>query len=1073
VDLFPDVDPTSITVTVTYAGASPDEVEKLVTKPIEDQVSSIAGLKKLTSQNLEGYASINAEFTLDTDLKYAEQQLRDKVAAARPDLPDDIEEPEFHKRDMSSMPILRYSFQSDLPRTKAYDFLNEDIKVQIQQVNNVGDIDINGGRKREIQVELDRDKLNKYRIPASTVVSQLRNAGVNVPAGKVERGAGETVFRTLGEFEDLKSIGDTVVMFSGDASNSVTIKDLGNIIDGVEDKTSAAFIYYPWETKKVTQGLLFKKEVETEVKTGSAETRQALFMNVYKQSGSNTVAVSDAIKVKIAKINERLAKLEGNQKLILVSDYSKSIRDNVDDVMFTIIFGIILAVITVYMFLGNLRSTIITGIAIPTSLLGAIIMMYVAGFTLNLMSLMALSLAVGLLIDDAIVIQENIYRKRESGLKPFLAAEYGTEEVKLAVIATTLVVISVFMPVGLLSGQIGRYFRPFGFSVVFAMAVSLMAALTIAPLLNAYFAGSGHKNQNFLIRWFDGVQDAIDRFYAKVLDFSLSNPLKVIGCVILIFVLSLFMMSKTPKTFQPEGDSGEMNLNFELASGTSLEGTKILTDKVEPILRSIPEIKYYTLMLGNGRGETNKATFGIKLVERKDRTADTNAVKTMIRKKMRADFRNANPSITNPWGGGGGGKPFSLNIMGTDIDAMNDYANSIVEKLKEIKDLTEISSGYKPGKPEFQVKLDPRKMEMLGVQPRSVGNEMRTYIAGTAAAKLRENGLEYNIRVRLKPEQRNVRENYSLLRVPNTQGKLVAVADLSTHRDVTGPATINREDRARIINIGANLAPGGAIGDASDKVRKLLEKTPPPAGITYRLGGQSQDFDDLASSFAIAFGLSLLFIYLVLSSLYDSFITPITIFTALPPALSGAFAGIFIVRFFNPSIMFDMFSMIGLIALLGLVTKNSILLVDFALEGMRAGLTQKEAIRRAGMTRLRPILMTSVAIITGTLPLAMGVGEAAAYRKSMGVAIIAGVLLSTIVTLVVVPAIFEYVDRLRALMERLVLREEIRCEANALLCEDAKDMIESKEAKKEEKVLLKKSQPVKSAAADKSNVRKK
>lgn len=1066
VDLFPDVDASSITVTVSYAGASPDEVEKLVTKPIEDQISSIAGLKKLTSQNLEGYASINAEFTLETDLKYAEQQLRDKVAAARPDLPDDIEEPEFHKRDMSSMPILRYSFQSDLPRTKAYDFLNEDIKIQIQQVNNVGDIDINGGRKREIQVELDRDKLNQYRIPASTVVSQLRNAGVNVPAGKVEKGSGETVFRTLGEFETVKSIGDTVVMFSGDVSNSVTVKDLGNVIDGVEDKTSAAFIYYPWETKTVKQGLFFKKDVETEVKVKDPQTRQALFINVYKQSGSNTVAVSDAIKAKVAKINANLAKMEGNQKLILVSDYSKSIRDNVDDVMFTIIFGIILAVITVYMFLGNLRSTIITGIAIPTSLIGAFIMMYIAGFTLNLMSLMALSLAVGLLIDDAIVIQENIYRKRESGLKPFLAAEYGTEEVKLAVIATTLVVLSVFMPVGFLSGQIGKYFRPFGFSVVFAMIISLLAALTIAPLLNAYFAGSGHKNKNFLITWFDGVQDAIDRFYVKVLDFALANPLKIIAGVIVIFIASIVMMSHTPKTFQPEGDSGEMNLNFELASGTSLEGTKLLTDKIEPILRSIPEIKYYTMQLGNGRGETNKATFGIKLVERKDRKIDTNEAKQLIRKKMRADFKNANPSITNPWGGSGG-KPFSLNIMGTDIDAMNRYAEQLVEQLKDIKDLTEISSGYKPGKPEFQIKLDPRKMEMLGVQPRSVGNEMRTYIAGTAAAKLRENGLEYNIRVRLKPEQRNIRENYASLRVPNTQGKLVAITDLSTHNDVVGPATINREDRARIINIGANLAPGGAIGTVSTKVRSMLEKTPPPAGITYKLGGQSQDFDELATSFAIAFGLSLLFIYLVLSSLYDSFITPITIFTALPPALSGAFAGIFIVRFFNPNIMFDMFSMIGLIALLGLVTKNSILLVDFALEGMRAGMTQKEAIKRAGITRLRPILMTSVAIITGMLPLAMGVGEAAAYRKSMGIAIISGVLLSTIVTLVVVPAIFEYVDRLRALIERLVLREDIRCEANALLCEEAKDLIQSNEAKQEEKSLIKKTQPSKPTAAPK------
>ncbi|HEY1405721.1 MAG TPA: efflux RND transporter permease subunit, partial [Spirochaetota bacterium] len=580
-----------------------------------------------------------------------EQQLRDKVANARPKLPSDIQEPVFVKRDLSSLPIVRLSLQSDLPATKAYDLANEEIKLQIQQINNVGDVEIVGGRRREIQVELDRDKLNLYRIPASTVVNQLGSAGVNVPAGKFEKGHNETVFRTMGEFENLKAIGDSVILFSGDISNSVTVKDLGKVIDGAEDTTTLGYIYYPYtrvsaEEAGKKKGFFAPKI--TEVRDPNATTRPSLFLDVFKQSGSNTVAVADAIKTKIEKINLAIADRPGHPRLEVVSDYSKSIKANVDDVEFTIFFGVLLAIFTVYIFLGNLRSTIITGIAIPTSLLGAFILMYLAGFTLNLMSLMALSLAVGLLIDDAIVIQENIYRKREAKMHPFAAAEFGTEEVKLAVIATTLVVISVFMPVGFLSGTIGGYFRPFAFSIVFAMAISLGAALTVAPLLNAYFGGKGEKNHNPLIKGFDKIQDVIDYFYEKILNFTLGNPWKVLLATLLIFIMSIVMVSRVPKTFQPEGDSAEFNLSIELPSGTSLDGTHSVIEKIEPKLKKIHDIKYYTIVIGNSRGETNKATIGIVGLPRKERQLDTNGMKQLVRKEVK-EFSYANPEITNSW----------------------------------------------------------------------------------------------------------------------------------------------------------------------------------------------------------------------------------------------------------------------------------------------------------------------------------------------------------------------------------------------------------------------------------------
>jgi HAE1 family hydrophobic/amphiphilic exporter-1 len=836
-----------------------------------------------------------------------------------------------------------------------------------------------------------------------------------------------------------------VVQFSGDIANAVTVKSLGKIVDSAEDAKTIGLLYYPYRTVPIEKpGLIARITGATtkDVPITDAKVRPALFLDVFKQSGSNTVAVADGIKEKVKKINESLKNTEGSPRLEIMSDYSKSIKDNVDDVTVTIIFGIILAVITVYMFLGNIRSTIITGIAIPTSLFGAFILMYVAGFTINLMSLMALSLAVGLLIDDAIVIQENIYRKREAKMHPFEAAEFGTEEVKLAVIATTLVVISVFMPISFLSGSIGAFFKPFGFSVVFAMAISLLAALTIAPLLNAYFGGTGHKNNNLLVRGFDRLQDKVDGAYEKIITFTLANPVKILVATALIFVSSLVMVFFVPKTFQPENDSGQFNLNIELAAGTSLEGTRAVTDQIIPKLQKIKEIKYFSLVIGNQRGETNKATFGIMCVPRSERKVDTNGLKQLVRKQI-TEFKFANPSVTNAFGGGGGGKPFSLNISGDNLDELDEYSKRVIDILQKVPAFrkktpafTEISSNYKPGTPEFQVKLDPMKMEMIGVQPRSVGNELRTYIAGTAVAKLHENGLQYDIRVRLNPYQRNLRTNYPFIRVPNTQNKMIPLNAISTTKEVIGPSLIMRQDRARIIQVSANLVPGEAIGNAGAAAMQLISKEPKPKGVSIKLVGQSEDYADLMKSFAIAFGLSILFIFLVLASLYDSFITPATILMALPPALTGAFAALFFT-----GRMFDMFSLIGIITLLGLVTKNSILLVDFALEGIRAGMSQKEAIKRAGLVRLRPILMTSFAIIAGMLPLALGVGEAAAYRKSMGVAIIGGVIFSTFLTLLVVPAIFEFIDRFRAFIERLFLSDEIICATKEISCGDSKELV--------------------------------
>jgi HAE1 family hydrophobic/amphiphilic exporter-1 len=1006
VDLFPPIDFPVVVVYTTYPGTSPEEIEKLITKPLEEQIATIAGIKRLSSRNMEGVSIVIAEFDFDVDIRYAEEKMREKVSFARNQLPDDLEnEPVVRQFDFTDVPVITLAFVSDLPPTEMYDVVNEKIKPIFEQVDGVGEVRISGGTKREIRVELDRNKLNEHQISALTVVSRLQNSGVNVPVGRYEEGDSLTVFRTIGEFKSLSQLENTVVQFSGDFNNPTTLKTLGTVKDGAVDKETMAFFYYP-----------VKKTGKTDDKNpGKREQRSCLILDIFKQSGANTVAVADGIMKRIDVANSVVSRSGGNSHLIFVYDMAKFIRRNIDDVKETMVIGIILAVLVVYLFLGNIRSTIITGIAIPNSLIGAFILMYFMGFTINMMTLLALSLTIGLLVDDAIVVRENIFRKIEEGHKPFEAAEIGTTEVMLAVIATSLTIIAVFLPIGFLQGIVGRFFKQFGLTVVFAMVISLFDALTIAPLLSAYFAGTKGKAKNFIVTYFDKLQLKLEKLYSKTIRFSIDHPLVILAITTVVFFGSLVACGAVKKTFQPDPDEGEYMLNIELPPGTSLEGTNKVAQQIAEKIKTIPELDFMTIQVGTGQAGYNKATLGIFMVPRKERKRSTAELKEVIRNMMK-EFAYAKPSVDNytrVGGGGGSNKPYMLNIKGEDLAILNDYATRLIERLKKVPDLTEIKTSMEQGVPELQIKMDEARMLMAGVNNKTAGTELRYHVQGAVAGKFREKGIEYDVRVRLREDQRDLRKAFYDTKIPNMQGRLVPLSAIATAKSATGPSMIFRQDRARAVQIYANLAKGGAIGSAIDKTKEIIEKELPlPEGVTYGFIGQADSYQDMIKNIIVAFILSLIFIYLVLSSLYESFITPFTILLALPPALSGAFFSLYVT-----GKMMDMFSMIGIIMLLGLVTKNSILLVDFALEGVRAGLPRREAITKAGLIRLRPILMTTFAMIAGTIPVAIGAGEAAKYRTGMGVAIIGGLIVSTLITLIVVPAVFEYIDIFRENIE--------------------------------------------------------
>ncbi len=997
VDLFPDVNFPIVTVTTVYPGAGPSEIETLVTKPVEDELSTISGMKRLTSKSFEGVSQVVAEFRLETDIKYAEQQIRDRVSVAKTKMPREAKEPVIRRIDPADQAILSLSLESDLAPAELFDVADQMVKPRFEQIKDVGTVDIVGGRKREIHVYMDRNKLRDREIPVVGVAARLASSGQNIPSGKVNEGKSETVFRSLGEFKNVGEISNTLIsMYGNDVPTKLS--DVGRVADTLEDEKSRAFV----------------------------NGKKAIFIEVFRQSGSNTLAVVKSVKATMEKLNAELVTQKIPAKLVLVRDAGKKIADNVYDVQETISIGILLTILVVFFFLGSARSTFITGMALPNSLLGAFILMAVAGFSINIVTLLSLSLAVGLLIDDAIVVRENIFRKLENGADPVTAASEGTKEVTLAVVATTLVIIAMFGPVAFMKGIVGQFLKQFGLTICFAMMISLFDALTIAPMLSAYFAGRTHDIKHnpggiwgntvgALVRAFDRFQTWLENKYEALLGFTLKWPSVTLGISFVVFLVSMATVIKIPRTFIPQDGMDEFMVTLELPSGSNLDETNLAATKADEIVRGNKEVAVTAVTVGSRNGEANFAQIYVRMTPSNLRKIDGVKLKDIVRDQIRTPLAGANPKVINyDPAGAGATSPFMMNLVGSDQKELELATAKLGTYLKNDKRLVEVDTNFRPGKPEFQVTLKPGAAERYGISTRSMGEELRAQVEGITPAKFRQDGREYDIRVRLLPEQRNIREGFGQILVPNVNNRLVRLAAVADGEQRGGPSVVNRQDRGRYVQFTADVAQGYGIGEViSDMDRHLASADGKlPSGVRSVLVGNSENFKELGESMILAIGTGLLFVFLVLASLYESFITPFTIMLALPLALCGAFVGIFL---FNGSL--NLFAGLGIVMLLGVASKNSILLVDYTLQLMREGMERVPAVVLAGRTRLRPILMTSFALIAGMIPVAIGLNEASKQRTSMGLGIIGGLISSTVLTLVVVPSAFLYVDRFRVWFE--------------------------------------------------------
>ena len=1011
VDLFPNVTFPVVMVQTTWTGSGPEEVETLVSRPLEDQISTVAGIKTLSSTNTDGVSLIVAEFAIGTDIKDAEQQVRARVSTAKRILPSDINEPIIRRIDPADQPIVIIALTSELPPAQLFELADKTLRPRLEQVDQVGLVQVTGGREREIHVDLDRKKLRQYDLSASAIAGRVASAGQNVPAGKVDQASKELSFRTLGQFPAVKDINNVIVSFFGN-DVPVKISDVGQVVDTVKDEQSRAFV----------------------------NGKKSIFLLVYRQSGANTIAVADAVKKRIANINDEFKTLKIDGTVSVVRDGAQPIRANVNDVEESIMIGIALTILVVYFFLGSGRSTFITGLALPNSLLGAFFLMSLAGFSINLMSLLALSLAVGLLIDDAIVVRENIFRHAEMGKSSIKAASDGTKEVLLAVIATTGAVVAVFGPVGFLSGIVGQFFKEFALTVCFAMVISLFDAVTMAPMLSAYFAGAQahtvgpskwfigrfwQATMGRVLKSFDRFQTHLENGYVSIVGW-ITKDWRTAGITMLgaiaIFVASIGAAGRIPKTFLPPSDNGEFQVSLDSEPGTSVEGMSEIASKVDLVLRANPEVAQSVLTVGDSQTlQANKASFFIAMIPFAQRkNLSTTQFKAKIREQLKP-FAQYRPIVKDIDNVGGGQRPFTLNINGSDLPTVEKEAQKLFEWLKTNNALLDVDISYRAGKPEFQIVPDKSKTERLGIATTIMGNELRTQIEGTRAAVFREHGEEYDIRVRMQPDQRDLKAAFNEVYVPNVNQTMVRLRDVAKPVETVGPASITRQDRSRYIKIEADINPNGpGMGAVMTQISDRLSSGPDalPPGLTYKFSGQAENFQELISSIIVAMTLGVLFIYLVLASLYESFVTPFTILLVLPLAACGAFFALLIA---HESL--NIFSMIGCVLLLGVATKNSILLVDYTSQLLKQGKSMRDAVMEAGRVRLRPILMTTLALIAGMLPIAIGMNEASKQRTAMGVAVVGGLISSTLLTLLVVPAAFSYLERYRRWSLALVRRK--------------------------------------------------
>jgi HAE1 family hydrophobic/amphiphilic exporter-1 len=1014
-ELNPSTNIPYVNITTTYAGAGPSEIETLVTKPLEDSIAAVNGIKNVTSQNQDGISMISIEFYLGINPDVAAADVRQKVEAARGDLPKDADEPIISKLDLNAQPVLTYGlFSKSLNSRELRDMADNVIQYKLAQVPGVGQVNISGGDKREIQVNVDKDRLAAYSLTIQDVVNAIQAGNLNMPGGHISEGARDYNIRTLGEFTSVGQLRNLRVSVPPKGPGSplqVNLSDIATVKDTSAERDQIARV----------------------------NEKDSVSLIISKLSDANPVQMADGVKKVVADMERTLP---GGVQFVLATDTSRQVRAALEDVNVSLVLGALLAVMVVFLFLHNIRGTIIIAIAIPTSLIATFIPMKAFGFTLNQMTMLGLSLVVGILIDDSIVVLENIYRHLARGETPREAAINGRSEIGLAAVTITMVDVVVFVPIGFMGGIVGQFFRQFGLTVACATLFSLFVSFTFTPMLASRWYAIGEETEanrgvfGLINRFYKGLDEA----YRRVLHWALgrdrrhSTPTRL--AVILVgygslIVTMFFLGPHLGFQFIPVVDSGQIIATVELPPGASLEATDAITKKVEDVLMTVPEKDSVFTTVGYiaGGGFSNFPTTGrqyaslsLNLIQKQNlmdkiygrkgkRTRSSEEIAQELRPKI-AQIPGAKITLSAASAWGGAQAPIQEVLTGSDMNRIQQVAEQIQARIAKIPGIISTDTSIRSGKPEVQVHLDRVRAADAGVSVADAANAIRNSLSGNTDAKFREEGEEYDIRVQYQDLNRADPNDVGKVLVPTQRGfpaELRTIADISVGQ---GPTKIDRKNRMEEVMVSANLAPGYSTGNVQQQIDKAIVGID-MSGVSLGYGGdvqsQKEEFPFLLSALA----LGAILVYMLMAALFNSLLHPFTIMLSLPMALIGAIAALVIAH----EVM-SIIAMIGIIMLVGLVTKNAILLIDYTNTLRARGWDRDDAIEEAGPTRLRPILMTTIAMVLAMLPIALKIGEASEMRAPLAITVMGGLILSTMLTLLIIPVTYTLFDDVQRLFSR-------------------------------------------------------
>jgi len=1004
VDLFPKVDFPIATVTTTLKGASPEIMDVDVTDRIEEAVNTVNGVKTITSASQESASRVTIEFVLERDIDLAVQDVREKVAAIRSKLPDDIGEPVIEKVDADSSPVLWLNLSGQRSIRDLSTYADEVLKEQLQKINGVGALRMGGLRLRQIRIWLDADRMQAYGIAPSDILTVLKRENVELPGGRIESLSKEYSVKIRGDIRDASEFNDLVVAYVDGAP--VRIRDIGRAEDALDERRSIAkFNGVP-----------------------------CVGIGIQKQSGTNTVEVVERIHAELEKIRKTLPT---GMELNVAADQSVFIKRSIAEVQKHIILGSLFAVFAVFLFLGNVRTTLISALALPVSIISTLALIRAFDFTFNNMTLMALSLSVGLLIDDAIIVIENIHRHIEEGMKPREAASFATAEIGLAVMATTFAIVATFLPVAFMKGIIGRFFLQFALTVVFAVLVSLIVSFTLTPMMASLYlkpkTAVAPVDASDRTRGIRGVWrrmgDAwergyrwVEELYRRLLGWALRWRKTVLALALVLFVLSLYITKFMGKELHPPEDQGQFIVRLEAPIDYSLGKADEMFREAERIVRGFPEVRavFYAQGFGaGGVGPVNKAIMFTSLIPKAERDRSQEDIKAVMRTRL-----NEIPGLkgtaedVSVIGGGIRNVPIQYVISGGDLGALQGYAKQITREFARLPGIVDVDTSLEEGKPELKVFIDRDKAADLGVSVAGIAEAVNILISGEVEItrfKDEKKGRRYDVRVQLGSEDRRDPSDLGRIYVRSRDGRLVQLANVVHVQEGGGPSIIYRVDRQRAIMVYASLE-GKPLGQAMEELDAISAKVL-PADFTAKYKGAADTMKESFGYLMFALFLGIVMAYMILAAQFESLLHPVTVLLSMPLSFIGAFGALILTgRSLN------IFTFIGLILLMGLVKKNAILLVDYTNTLRERGLSRREAILTAGPVRLRPILMTTFAMIFGMMPVAFALGEGAETRSPMGIAVIGGLVTSLFLTLVVVPAAYDQFDDWRLGLRRRLRR---------------------------------------------------